>query len=51
LLRPGAIEWELKDMARTGGLAELLANARLGEFLRAVLLDGKIFDYRRLELV
>jgi hypothetical protein len=50
-LRPGVIEWELKDMARTGGLAELLANAKLGEFLRAVLLDGKIFDYRRLELV
>jgi DNA repair photolyase len=50
-LRPGVIEWELKDMARTGGLAELLANARLGEFLRAVLLEGKIFDYRRMELV
>jgi DNA repair photolyase len=50
-LRPGAIEWELKDMARTGGLGELLANAKLGEFLRAVLLEGQIFDYRRLELV
>jgi DNA repair photolyase len=50
-LRPGVIEWELKELARTGGLAELLANAKLGEFLRAVLLEGKIFDYQRLELV
>jgi DNA repair photolyase len=50
-LRPGVIEWELKEMARTGALAELLANAKLGEFLRAVVLDGKLFDYRQMELV
>jgi hypothetical protein len=50
-LRPGAIEWELKELARTGGLAELLANAKLGGFLRAVLLEGKLFDYQRMELV
>jgi DNA repair photolyase len=50
-LRPGVIEWELKDMARTDGLAELLANAKLAEFLRDVLLEGKILDYRRMELV
>jgi hypothetical protein len=50
-LRPGVMEWELKELARTDGLAELLANAKLAEFLRAVLVEGKILDYRRLELV
>jgi DNA repair photolyase len=50
-LRSGAIEWELTEMARSGGLAKLLGNDKLGEFLRSVLLEGKIFNYQRLELV
>ena len=49
-LRPGVIEWELKEAARTGRLGELLANAKLGEFLREVILNGKIFDYQQLTL-
>jgi len=50
-LRSGVIEWELKDQARTGGLGEILANAKLGEFLHAVLLEGKILDYQQMKLV
>ncbi len=49
-LRPGVIEWELKEMARSGRLEELLANAKLAGFLREVILDGKVFDYLRLAL-
>jgi DNA repair photolyase len=49
--RQGAIEWELREMARTAGLGELLENPKLTVFLQEVILEDRIFDYDRLALV
>lgn len=44
------LEREYVDLVAAGGLREILANAKLADFLRAVVVDGQIFDYLSLTL-